>query len=110
MAADYYCAETENGRRLDDPSEDTLFMVIGELDHADNTFVIIQPDSDDPAWYASVALRDDGAHEVEHRDVLRREHQLTTQTDRSAVAKTLTIWLAARDYPDRPVRTPTTDF
>lgn len=108
--ADYYYAETENGRHLDDPSEDGLFDVIGELDHADNTFVIIQPDDDDPAWYASVAHCDDGAYEVERRDVLRREHELTTATDRGAVAKDLTLWLAARNYPNRPARSPNTEF
>ena len=54
MAAKYYCADSENGDHIDDPSEDALFDLISELNDSDNTFVVIQPDQDDPAWFASV--------------------------------------------------------
>ncbi|GAB2957944.1 hypothetical protein GCM10023080_016990 [Streptomyces pseudoechinosporeus] len=30
----------------------------------DNTFVVIQPDQDDPAWFASVAVLDQGGYEI----------------------------------------------
>ena len=102
MAARYYCADTENGDHIDDPSEDALCMLISELDHTDNTFVTVQPDDDEPAWYASVSLLDDGSYEVERRDVGRQEHQLTTHTDRNSIAHDLTIWLADRDHHHRP--------
>lgn len=96
MAASYYRADAENGDGIDDPSEDALFKMIGELDHADNTFVVIQPDTDDPAWFASVSLLDDGGYEVELRDVRRREHELTVQHDTGRIAKDVTVWLASR--------------
>lgn len=55
MAARYYCADSEKGDHVDDPSEDALFMLISDLNDSDNTFVVIQPDQDDPVWFASVA-------------------------------------------------------
>ena|SRR5215204_2391784 len=100
MAADHYCADTENGEHVEDPSEDALFELIDELALPANTFVTITPADDDPSWYASVSLLEDGTYEVEHRDASRREHELTIETDLGHIAKELTIWLAARDYPD----------
>jgi hypothetical protein len=46
MAADYYDADTESGDHIDDPSEDALFMLLQDLDQADNTFVTINPADD----------------------------------------------------------------
>jgi hypothetical protein len=97
MAAQPYCrAETENGDFIDDPSEDALYMLIGDLNTTDNTFVTIEPVDDDPAWYASISRLGPGTYEIEYRDVTRREHHLTTQTDRSRIAKDTTIWIAQR--------------
>lgn len=96
MPASYYRAGAENGDGIDDPSEDALFMMIGELKHADNTFVI-QPDADNPPWFASVSLLDEGGYEVELRDVRHREHELTVQDDIGCIAKDITIWTAARN-------------
>lgn len=79
-------ADAENGDGIDDPSEAALFMMIGELNHADNTFVVIQPDADDLAWVASVSLLDEGGYEVELRDVRYREHELTVQDDFGHIA------------------------
>jgi hypothetical protein len=101
MAADYYDADTENGDHIDDPSEDALFMLLEDLDPASNTFVTINA-ADDSDWYASVTLLDDRSYEVERRDPARHQHELTTETDISTIAKDLTIWLANRDYPGRP--------
>ncbi|MEV5341979.1 hypothetical protein AB0K93_26360 [Streptomyces sp. NPDC052676] len=56
MGAQYYGADSENGDRIDDPSEDTLFMMISDLNDSDNTFVVVQPDEDDPVWFTSVAV------------------------------------------------------
>jgi hypothetical protein len=58
MGARYYGADSETSDRVDDPSEDALFMMISDLNDSDNTFVVIQPDEDDPVWFASVAVLD----------------------------------------------------
>ena len=97
MPASFCRADAENGDGIDDPSEDALFMMIGELNHADNTFVVIQPDTEDPAWFASVSLLDQGGYEVELRDMRHREHELTIQHDPDRIAREVTIWLAARN-------------
>lgn len=110
MGADYYIADTENGDHIDDPSEDSLFMLLTDLNTADNTFVTINPADQKAIWYASVSLLDDGAYEVECRDALRREHELSVQTDRSQIAHDLTIWLARRRHPGRPATHSNHDF
>lgn len=43
MAAECYCADSENGDHINDPSEDALFMLISDLNGTVNTFVVIQP-------------------------------------------------------------------
>nr|WP_177240157.1 hypothetical protein [Streptomyces monashensis] len=96
VAAEYYCADSENGDHVDDPSEDALFMLISDLNDADNTFVVIQPDEDEPAWFASVAVLDEGGYEVVRRDTNRREHEVSIETAIGRIAGDLTKWLAAR--------------
>lgn len=98
MAAQYYCADSENGDHIDDPSEDALFDLISELNDTDNTFVVIQPDQDDPAWFASVAVLDEGGYEIVRRDTTRREHKVDTTTRIGQIAGDLIIWLAARHF------------
>ncbi|MET7348784.1 hypothetical protein [Streptomyces mirabilis] len=104
MAAQYYCADNESGDHVDDPSEDALFDLISELDNSDNTFVVIQPDEDDPAWFASVAVLDEGGYEIVLRDSARHEHDVSTTTDIGGIANDLIIWLTGRDFPGRPTR------
>lgn len=96
MAAEYYCADSENGDHIDDPSEDALFMLISDLNDTDNTFVVIQPDEDEPAWFASVAVLDEGGYEVVRRDTSRREHDVSVETTIGRIAGDMTKWLAAR--------------
>ena len=103
MGARYYCGDSENGDHFDDPSEDALFMLIDDLNDSDNTFVVIQPDEDDPAWFTSVAVLD-GGYEVIRRDTTRREHDVITETSIDRIARDLTIWMAARDFPRRPTQ------
>lgn len=91
-----YRAETENGDFVDEPSEDAIFMLIGDLNLTDNTFIIIEPLVDAPAWYASISLLGEGAYEVEYRDARRSDHELTTETDPSEIARDTIIWLAHR--------------
>ena len=98
MAARYYCADGENGDHVDDPSEDALFELISELNDTDNTFVAVQPDQDDPARFASVGVLDEGGYEVVRRDIVRREHHVTTESSIDRIAGDLIKWLAARDF------------
>ncbi|MEU9530427.1 hypothetical protein AB0D58_34335 [Streptomyces sp. NPDC048210] len=109
MGAAYYRAESENGDHIDDPSEDALFMLIDDLNDSDNTFVVIQPDEDDPAWFTSVAVLDEGGYEAVRRDTTRREHDVVTETSIDRIARNLTIWMAARDFPGRPTQ-PSSNF
>lgn len=109
MGARYYGADSENGDRIDDPSEDALFMMISDLNGSDNTFVVVQPDEDDPVWFTSVAVLDEGGYEVVRRDTSRREHEVITSTNINDIARDLTIWLAARHFPERPTQQ-VTDF
>ncbi|MEU9058868.1 hypothetical protein AB0D13_08265 [Streptomyces sp. NPDC048430] len=101
MGAAYYRAESESGDRIEDPSEDALFMLIDDLNSSDNTFVIIQPDEDDPVWFSSVAVLDEGGYEVVRRDTTRREHDVVTETSIDRIARDLTIWMAARSISAR---------
>ncbi|GAA2775941.1 hypothetical protein [Kitasatospora cinereorecta] len=96
MAAEYYCADSENGDHVDDPSEDALFMLISDLNDTDNTFVVVQPDEDEPAWFASVAVLDEGGYEVVRRDTHRHEHDVSVEATIGRIAGGLTKWLAAR--------------
>lgn len=104
MAGGYYHADTEDGEHWDDPSEDLLFMLIEGLDHTANTFVVIEPDDESMDWFASVSLLEDGTYEMEWRDMSRRDHELTVETDRGHIAKELTRWMAARHFPGKPLR------
>ncbi|MET8786061.1 hypothetical protein [Streptomyces sp. NPDC004589] len=103
MTADHCCAESENGHRIDDPSEDALFDLISELNNSDNTFAVIQPEEDDPAWFASVAVLDEGGCEIVLRDTTRREHEVTTEGNIGHIANDLIHWLAGRHFPGRPI-------
>jgi hypothetical protein len=71
-------------------------MLIGDLNPTDNTFIIIEPILDDPAWYASISLLAEGSFEVEYRDARRNDHRLSTETDPSKIAHDTIIWLAQR--------------
>ncbi|MFF5284465.1 hypothetical protein [Streptomyces sp. 62] len=104
MGARYYGADSENGDRIDDPSEDALFMMISDLNDSDNTFVVVQPDEDDPVWFASVAVLAEGGFEIVRRDTVRSEHEVNTATSINDIARDLTIWMAARDFPGRPIK------
>ncbi|MFI1376020.1 hypothetical protein ACH4UY_28940 [Streptomyces longwoodensis] len=104
MGAQYFGADSENGDRVDDPSEDALFMMMSDLNDSDNTFVVVQPDEDDPVWFTSVAVLDEGGYEIVRRDTTRNEHEVTTAISINVIARDLTVWVAARDFPGRPPR------
>ena len=98
-----YRAETENGDFADDASQDMIFILIGDLNLTDNTFITIEPLVDDPAWYASISLLTKRRYEVEYRDACRNDHRLTTETDPSKIANDTIKWLAHR-FQGRPAR------
>ncbi|MET9247117.1 hypothetical protein [Nonomuraea sp. NPDC003709] len=99
MSAQHYCADTENGHCIEHPSQEELASLIGDLNQTDNTFVIIAPDDDDPIWYASVSLVDPDTYLVEYGDLGRDEPELSTHSDRHAIARDLSSWLATRNQP-----------
>ncbi|AGK76784.1 hypothetical protein AB0407_12550 [Streptomyces microflavus] len=101
MGARYYGADSESGDRIDDPSEDALFMMISDLNGSDNTFLVVQPDENDPVWFSSVAVLDDGGYEIVRRDTTRNEREVTTSTSINDIARDLTIWMAARSISSR---------
>ncbi|MEW1549290.1 hypothetical protein [Streptomyces tsukubensis] len=102
MGADYYRADSEDGDRIDDPSEDGLFMMISDLDDSGNTFLTVRPDVPAPHWSATVTLVGTvggNGYEVVRRDSARNEHEVTVSSDIDGIARELTIWMAARDRP-----------
>ncbi|MFF3553802.1 hypothetical protein ACFYXL_10345 [Streptomyces tsukubensis] len=102
MGADYYRADSEDGDRIDDPSEDALFMMISDLNGSDNTFLDVRPDGPAPHWSATVTLVGTvggNVYEVIRRDSARNEHEVTVSSDTDGIARELTIWTAARDRP-----------
>jgi hypothetical protein len=64
MAADYYTADTENGDHIDDPSEDALFALIGDLNDSDTTFITIEPATGGSTWYATIGVLESGGYEI----------------------------------------------
>ncbi|MFG2405061.1 hypothetical protein ACGFR8_12150 [Streptomyces brevispora] len=67
MEARYCGADSENGDRIDDPSEDAPFMTIGNLNDSDDTFVVVQPDEDDPRPVRLGGRQGRGAHSRSRR-------------------------------------------
>ncbi|MFT2020519.1 hypothetical protein ACMA1D_32545 [Streptomyces sp. 796.1] len=105
MPAEYYVADSADGDHIDDPSEDALFLLFGDLNATDNRFVRIRPVADAATWRVSVTLRGPGRYEVVRRDAARGEHATDVVADIGHLAQDLTRWLAARDAPGlRPER------
>jgi len=109
-SADYYRADTETGDYWPDRSEDGLFELLSDLYCTGNSFVTITPADDAAAWSASVTLLADGTYEIDRSDPRHGEHRRESATSPDDIARDLTIWLAARDYPDQPSTTPDTNW
>lgn len=99
-----YGVVSENGDNIEGASEDALFEMISALDDTDNTFIVIEPHTDDSAWFASVAVLEEGGYEIARRDFAHHEHKVHTETDISRIALDLIVWLAARNAPGQPAR------
>ncbi|MER0245299.1 hypothetical protein AAHZ94_25620 [Streptomyces sp. HSW2009] len=105
MRAEYYVADSADGDHIDDPSEDALYLLFGDLNATDNRIVHIRPVAGAATWQVSVTLRGPGRYEVVRRDAARGEHAADVVTDIGHLAQDLTRWLAARDTPGpRPGR------
>lgn len=99
MVAEYYGARSESGDYMEDPSQDGLFMMLGDLNGSDNTRLVVRPDHDGAVWSASVTVLDGGRYEVVRRDTSRDEHEVTTSTSIDDIAYELTLWMGDRDFP-----------
>lgn len=97
--ASFY-ADAEDGTHVDDPTTDAITALINTLNRDDNTFLTIGPDDDDPAWYASVTLLDDGTYEIERNDPSNEVQHISNATTAAAIAHDLTTWLASRNSSD----------
>jgi hypothetical protein len=104
VAADFYYAETENGDRVDDPSEADLRKLVSSLDDGQNTYVVVQAGDEESSWYVSVARDDSGGHEIVLRDPLDRTHHVRREVDGEAIASDVDLWIARRDFRERPTR------
>jgi hypothetical protein len=104
MAAEDYGVGSENGDRVDDLSENALFMMPRELDSGDNTFVVVQPDDDEPVRIASMTVLDEEGFEVVLRDTGHNEHHASVSSSVRYIARDLTAWPAARVFHGRPAR------
>ncbi|MEW2391042.1 hypothetical protein AB0933_22065 [Streptomyces venezuelae] len=109
MGSRGYGVVSENGDHIEGASEDTLFEMISELNDTDNTFIVVEPDMDDPTWFASVAVLEGQGYEIVRRDAAYREHKVDVDTDVGRIAFDLIVWLAARNFPGQPTR-PVTDM
>ena len=55
-----------------------------------------QPDTEDPTWFASIVLLEDGGYEIELRDRQSGEHQRTIQQNIGRIARDVTSWMVDR--------------
>ncbi|MCK9899925.1 hypothetical protein CC117_21900 [Parafrankia colletiae] len=104
MDAERYRADSENGDHAHDPSARVLTRLIATLDQTGNTFVVIQPDTADPAWFTSAVLLDSLTYEVERCDHRTGEHTTTTMTNPATIAHDLTAWMTSRQPDAQPSR------
>lgn len=80
-------------------------MLISDLNDADNTFVVIQPDEDELAWFASADALDEGGYEVRPARHQPREHDVSVKTAIGHIAGDLTK-MADRQLPTTRPRGP----
>ncbi|MCX2185039.1 hypothetical protein KV205_31685 [Streptomyces sp. SKN60] len=74
----------------------------------DQDFAALFPARGKRAWspgrLALVLQFAESGYEIVRRDNARKEHEVTTATSINDIARDLTIWLAARDFPGRSTR------
>jgi hypothetical protein len=83
----------EVGQAWDDPSEDLLFMLLGDIEAGEGTFLIVERTADPSGnTYAQALRRDDGSYIVEHRDGDAGSHYGTVASDMRTAHQLLTGW------------------
>jgi hypothetical protein len=111
MTATRLRAVPESGPSCDDPSEDTLFELLGDIDAGEGTWLIVERVGDSTGQtYAQVLRREDGGYLVEHREGGPEHHVRTLVGDVRAAHQLVVGW--AFQLPDwdsdqhwSPVRT-----
>jgi hypothetical protein len=94
-------ADSANGERINNPTEDDIYMVIDDLNGTDNAYVIIQPDEEDAVWSVSVTrLGPYGDYEIVRHDTRSHEHNVTTTKTIRGIAEDVIQWLEGRSRPE----------
>jgi hypothetical protein len=96
MTAPSLRAEVENGQTYDDPSEDALFEILGDVDAGEALWVIVERLDDPNQQTYAQALRDkDGTYVVERRLGTPDTHEATRTPDMRSAQQLLTAWAFA---------------
>jgi hypothetical protein len=83
----------ESGEAFDDPSEDLLFELLGDIERGDEQFLIVTRLTDPSnETYAQTVRNDDGSWLVERRDGSRERHFAATLPDLGDVHRVMTAW------------------
>ncbi|GAB3940212.1 hypothetical protein GCM10029976_057550 [Kribbella albertanoniae] len=91
-------ASSESGDTMDDPSEDGLFLMLGDIEAGEGSFLIVDRLADASGQTYAQALRNaDGSYVVEYRDGSADRHYGTVVGDMRSAHRLLTGW--AFDVP-----------
>lgn len=86
-------ATTDQGHVWDDPSEDLLFELLGDVEEGVEQFFIVERLADQSGEiYAQVILSEGGGWLIERRDGAADRHFAATMPDKRAVHVVLTGW------------------
>ena len=106
ILGDAYCfVENERGERYDNPSEDLLFELIGELNSRDNGSFVVESVDGSAGWYVSVSLLDSGEFESVYRCPSRGEHRVMVSGSPSEISYDVTVWISGLPRSLKSTRT-----
>lgn len=92
-------AEMESGAVWDDPSEDLLYELLGDVERGDEQFVVVERTSDPSGQtYVQAILRSEGGWLLERRDGGPDAHYRASLADRRTAHAAVTAW--AYELPD----------
>jgi hypothetical protein len=93
MAAPILKAILASGDVYNDPSEDLLFILLGDLEVGDEEFVIVERTADASGQtYAQVYLNPDGRYQVEYRDRAPERHFQAFTSNKRVAHEVLNGW------------------
>jgi hypothetical protein len=93
MVAPILRAIVASGDVYDDPSEDLLFILLDDLDDADEEFLIVERTADASGQtYAQVCIGPDGRYQLEYRDGGPERHFQAFTSTKQVAHKVLTGW------------------